>query len=100
MTRATRRKPHGCIARGATAAVPTHLSHPVSPHCTGVSETQYHKLEARITKMTRVVARELARQGRAKAPDDLTALLREPPEFLHSARIKYTYHRSALLRWF
>lgn len=56
------------------------------------TEAQYDKLEARIAKMTRIVARELARQGREKAPEDLDALLREPPEFLHNARLKYTYH--------
>ena len=59
----------------------------------GCSEAQYEKLEARIAKMTRVVARELSRQGMAKAPEDLYALMREPPEFLHNARLKYTYHR-------
>ena len=63
------------------------------PRC---SEAQYDKLEGKIGKMTRVVARELARQGRVKAPEDLHALLREPPEFLHNARIKYTYHRSTV----
>merc|ERR1719174_949642 len=57
------------------------------------TEAQHEKLEARIAKMTRVVTRELSRQGMAKAPEDLHALIREPPEFLHNARLKYTYHR-------
>ena len=63
------------------------------PLLLGCSEAQYEKLEARIAKMTRVVARELSRQGMTKAPEDLHALIREPPEFLHNARLKYTYHR-------
>ena len=63
------------------------------PLLLGCSEAQHEKLEARIAKMTRVVTRELSRQGMAKAPEDLHALIREPPEFLHNARLKYTYHR-------